>query len=226
MKFAHFLLSLFLLTNLVGCGDSCSMLDKLFNDPSCHKLGLSVSKSVAAFGTACSGSPNSKQVQVNCPANTGSTQQCTSVSTGFPVYVILVSNNANGSFIDSTGTTYSNCRALIQDFWNGIVQNVQGFYYSDNSSAADTLTCSDTSGCSISTSDNCIAGWKNGTLNGTASFTTNQHLLACVYIDDSDSATQPPPAPAAVGSWDGSLLQVTVPGGTSFNFSTGWVDAY
>ena len=225
INFIHLALLGMFLSLAQGCGSSCTIFNRLFNEPSCKDLKLDSSKKVNHLTAACGGAIHSKQVSVSCPASTGRAGQCTSVSNLFPVYVIIVPNNASGSFLDGNGVTYSTCRNLVQDFWNGNIQNVAGFYYSDNSDPTESLNCDDTSGCVLTQSTSCIAGWNPNTgATGTASFITNDQYLTCVYIDNSNS-TNSAPVPS-VGAWDLPMHQITIPAATHLDFTSGWVDAY
>jgi hypothetical protein len=214
---------LFLLTQS-GCGQNCTFINKLFNEPSCHNLNLSASKSVDHFYAPCSAATHSRKIIINCAASSGSQQQCTSSSTALPVYAVLVPNNTSGNFTDTDGTVYTNCNDLLTGLDNNLVQNVSAVYYSDNSDAADTLECTDAGGCTLTPQVNCFAGWNstNGNPQGTASLPAGGQYLSCVYIDNYNQPDSIPPI--AVGDWSSPMYSITITG--DLNFNSGWGDAY
>lgn len=210
---------------LQGCGSSCNVLSRLANEPSCRDLKLDAKRTIKPFNAACGTVNNSRRVSINCPASAGTGAQCTSLSSGFPLYSILLRNNNGGSFKDADGTIYRNCNEVLTALGTSppSIQNLSGYYVSDNTTLADTLTCTDSGGCTL-TSGNCYAAWDpvNRTTAGTASLSGN--YLACTYIDN--SAIVAPPAPAAVGLWAQPLVPVTASSPISFGLGAAWGDAY
>lgn len=211
----------------LGCGSDCNSVSRLFGEASCRTLNLDATiKPIAPLAT-CVGTPSSRKVAISCGAASGTKAQCTSISDGLSVYIVLVPNNTAGTFTDSTGVNYSSCGALLQDLGNSLVKNVLAFYVSDPAAAGNRLNCSDAAGCVLPLSTSCLSGW-DSTLNppgpsGTASLPNGTQVLACVYIDT--SGLNPPPPAIAVGPWNNSPLTAITIGG-NLNFNSGWVDAF
>ena len=213
---------------LEGCGGTrCSIVDKIFSEPSCHNLALNAKRVAIGGSASCLGASFSRKVSLSCPAGSGSALQCSSLSDGATAYVLLVSNNAAGSYSDTSGAVYSNCGDLWQAFYGGTLNQAVG-YYVTGTDAASRLNCSDSSGCTASLGASCIAGWSTSTVppgpSGTSSLPNGTSLLACVYIDNSQQAA-PLPAPVSVGTWYMDFPQVLTVSG-DLNFNTGWKDAY
>ncbi len=219
---------LVLLPFMGGCsGPRCSVVDKLFSEPSCHDLKLDARRVPIGGSASCLGASFSRKVSLNCPAGTGASLQCSSISDGATAYVLLVPNNSSGSFLDDSGVLYSNCGDLWQAYYAGTLQQASGIY-STGTDVPSRLNCSDGSGCSAGLGSSCVVGWNAAAVppgpSGTASLPNGTSLLACVYIDNS-AQPAPVPAPASVGAWYLDPLQsVMVSGDLIFN--SGWKDAY
>ena len=196
----------------------------MFNEPSCHTLNLSATKSVDHFYAPCTAATDSRKIVLSCPAKSGSQKQCTAPSSSLPVYADLVPKNTNGKFTDADGTVYSTCNDLLSGLDTNVVQNVSAVYYSDNSDSSDTLSCSNSGGCTLAPTANCFAGWNAALSNpqGTASLSLGSQYLSCVYIDNINQPVTIPPI--SVGSWSSPMNIVTITG--DINFTSGWVDAY
>ena len=209
---------------LLSCsaGDGCNASDKLFGEPSCHKLKIASSSTFVGTKAACAGALSSRTISVSCPASAGTAQQCTSGSNGLPVFSLLVSNNAAGNFTDSNGATYTNCDDILNAYRAGTLINVAGVFNSDPANPAEQVSCNNATGCSM-TSITCYAGWNSNTatVNGTASLPLASQYLTCTYIDTTSLGGNIPPA--AVGAWAALPKQVTIGGNLVFN--AGWVDA-
>lgn len=210
---------------LQDCGSSCNLFSKIANEPSCRSLRLDAKRTLKPFNAACGSVSNSRRVSVNCPATAGTGAQCTSVSSGFPLYSILLRNNNSGTFKDADGTVYTTCNDVLTALATTppTIQNLAGYYVSDNSTPADTLNCTDAGGCTLM-SGNCYAAWDavNRTTAGTASLSGD--YLTCTYIDN--SAIVAPPAPAAVGLWTQPLKSITASSPMTFGAGAAWGSAY
>jgi len=213
---------------LNGCGGKqCGWMDRVFSEPSCHSLGLDAKRVAIGGSASCLGAAFSRKLSLSCPAGSGTALQCSSIADGSSAYVLLVPNNAGGSFRDTSGTLFSNCGDLWQAFYSGTLNQAQG-YYATGTDAASRLNCSDAAGCSASLGSSCIVGWDSTAVppgpSGTASLPNGTNLMACVYIDNS-AQPAPVPPPASVGAWYLDPLQaVSVSGDLVFN--GGWKDAY
>jgi hypothetical protein len=214
-----------ILASLSGCGgNSCGFLDRLFNEPSCHTYALNAQRNSIGGGADCTGASFSRKIRVNCPAGSGTTGQCSSALSGGTLYVVFVPNNNGGSFMDSTGTVYSDCGTLWGDFFSGSLQAVTGFFSSVGAPSGDAITCSDAGGCSLNPSQSCVQGWSPGNgLSGTASLPNGTSLLACVYIDNSFQPNSL--APPSIENWNTDPLTPVVISGDP-TFTAGWKDAY
>ena len=233
-KFSHFvvqsLFSAFLIFGVSGCGDQCSFLNRAFSEPACTALKLDASNVPLPLNAACVGATNSRKVRINCPASSGTSSQCTSPSDGFPVYVVIVPNNANGNFQDGNGTLYTTCGQLFGDIFSTTVQvqNIAGIYVS-SPSGADKLVCT-ASGCTLPNAATCVAGW-DATLNPPAPSKTAANLpggaahpyLVCAYIDNSSLLN--PPAPASYGTFASPMTPLVITT-NNLHFNSGWVDAF
>lgn len=225
---------LVLTAGLVGGVNSCSLACGPGGLKSISSSCRSISSSKIALtrigGTAaCGAVVNSRKVQISCAPTSGSFATCTSPSSGSAYYLVLVPNNASGSFRDSdaASTLYGNCN----DLWNAMATsptplvNVTALYFSDPT-VGDSVTCTDIGGCSV-TSTNCFVGWDgvNGVATTTATGIANgTNLLACAFLG-SPTAPNPPPIPGVglIGvSGSNAFFPLTV-SATPIVFST-WVD--
>lgn len=206
-----------------GCGgNGCNILQTALGDAGCRNLALSGGRTFTGTKASCAGTASSRRLTVSCPPTAGTGSQCNSALTGFPVFSLLVPNNANGSFRDDDGTLYSTCQDLLTAYNAGSLQTVTGVYASDSSTSGDTLSCTNAGGCTM-TSAQCYAGWDkaNSVTYGTASIPLGAKVLACTYIDTSSLGG---PAPIAVRLWSALPYTITISG--DLGFSTEWTDAY
>jgi hypothetical protein len=206
---------------LGGCGGECNVFQTAVGDAGCRKLALSGNRAFTGTKASCAGTASSRKLQVNCPPSAGTASHCTSQLNGFPVFSLLVSNNAGGAFQDNDGTVYTTCQDLLTAYNSGSLINVTGVYISDSTLAGDTVSCTDAGGCTM-TSQNCYAGWDHGggALSGTASIPLGSSVLSCTYIDTTALGG---PASIAVNTWASAPPQFAVNGDLSF--TSGWVDA-
>ncbi|MBC7385529.1 MAG: hypothetical protein H7301_05100 [Cryobacterium sp.] len=210
---------------LSSCGThGCGVVDRFMNEPGCRSYALDARRVPIGGSASCAGTSFSRKVRMNCTPGSGSFNQCSSALSGGILYVLLVANNAGGSFQDSTGILYATCGSLWQDFFAGSIESATAFYQSSTTIPGDTVTCDDSTGCTLNPSESCFSGWLAGIgPSGTASLPNGTSLLACVYIDNSSQPASP--APPSLQNWNTDpLLPLSISGDPTF--TTGWRDAY
>ena len=186
-------------------------------------LGISFSKiRKQTQPPVCSGVINARKLQIQCSADSGSNGNCKAISSGAPLYFILVPNNSNDAFLDGNAGLLSNC----SDLWNSIAgitpppTDVIGAFIS-GVSASDSVNCSDGGGCTASPTE-CLSGWDPTlfTPSALAASITSGNYLACAFID-TPSLGPPPQLGLASISNATTFAKITVSGTILLN---SWVD--
>ncbi len=174
---------------------------------------------------ACSATTNSRKIKISCASSSGTNGTCKLKSNLSGYFSVIVPNNNVGSFIDSNYSTVlangpiTSCAMLwtaMSGPDGGRPTDILAYYHGDPAEA-DSVTCDDVGGCTLTSSKSCFASW-DATLqtpSGQPAVIANGSYLSCSFIDSpyADGATPPqgsPPA-SAVG---------LVGDSTSANFGT------
>ena len=190
---------------------------------------------------ACSSTTNSRKIKLSCSPSSGTQGTCKLKSNKSGYFSVVVPNNNGGSFIDTNYSTalgngpITNCDTLwtAMNAASGSRPTDIIAYYHGDPAAGDSVTCNDSSGCTLNSSKSCYSSWDSNLQapSGQPAVIANGSYLSCTFIDSgyADGVTPPqgsPPSPSVglIGSSGANSLGTAIfTSGNPLDITT-WTD--